>query len=78
MSSIKYLRQLKAHLKEIEFLYTCIIDTTMRIEDDPRLSLLTRAFFIFNDLEFRKQRIMIKDKLTELSKIIGTDEDKKC
>lgn len=66
--------QLETNLKKIESAYKSIIDLTSEIEDDPKISLTTRGYFVFNDLEFRKQRIMIKDKLAELSKIIGTDE----
>lgn len=66
-------KQLETNLKKIESIYKSIIDYTIEIEDDPKLSLTTRAYFIFNDMLYRKHRITITEKLTELSKIIGTE-----
>lgn len=67
-------KQLETDLKKIESIYKSIIDYTTEIEDDPNISLVTRGYFISNDMLFRKNRITITEKLTELSKIIGTDE----
>lgn len=63
-------KQLETNLKKIESIYKSIIDYTTEIEDDPHITLMTRGYFILNDMLFRKHRITITDKITELSEII--------